>query len=238
MKQCVYNHKIELPSIILNQGIYKNYEYIILDLHTHPTAYICLTSNSLFCQKKYNDIPIICHGGLTYSNNHLNRVIKYSEKYKCDTVQKIHRDWIIGWDYAHLGDYCGFDLFFSTFSSAKKWTTEEITEECKYVINQLIELENEKFAKIIKKEYEEWTGYEGEPYITNDNEDEEELWDFVMCNIYINGKKIEEMEEENYNIWKEKFDRIDKTEIWELIYECNHPYDPFREHCDADFYGV
>ena len=235
MKQCRYNNRRGEPHIILNQGFYKNYEFIVLCLNSHPRAYICLTSNSLFYQKHYDDIDISVHGGLTFSENRLNKVLEYSEKYKTNVLSTIERDWIIGWDYTHLGDYCAYIPF---SSSDKKWTTEEITEECKYAINQLIELENEEFVKLIKKEYEEWTGYEGEPYITNDNEDEEELWDFVMCNIYINGKRIEEIEKKDYDIWKEKFDKINKTEIWELVDECNHPYDPFREHCDADFYGV
>ena len=41
-------------------------------------------------------------------------------------------DYWIGWDYAHLGDYCGWLNVFD--STGKKWTTEEILQEVKEVI--------------------------------------------------------------------------------------------------------
>lgn len=46
----------------------------------------------------------------------------------------------IGWDYSHAGDYSSYyenDIY---FQDEKKWTTEEIYEEVKSVIEQLEKL--------------------------------------------------------------------------------------------------
>lgn len=140
MKEMVYQIKRNHANIILDTGIYKNYEYIILNLGTHPCAYICIDLESKFFKKHYDKIPIEVHGGLTFSNNKLNNILEYFDKYKCDTLQAFKRDWIIGWDYAHYGDYSGYfpDL------RSKKWTTQEIKKDIEYAINQLIRLEGEK----------------------------------------------------------------------------------------------
>lgn len=39
MKEMIYKNERGKPSIILNQGFYKNYEYIVLSLHSHPCTY-------------------------------------------------------------------------------------------------------------------------------------------------------------------------------------------------------
>lgn len=102
---------------------YKSYEYFILDLGTHPTAYVKVPKNNKVFGKDYFDLDINVHGGLTYSSNEL-KFYKYSGKY----------NWFIGWDYAHYGD---FTLFYD-LEMDKKYTLEEIIEDCKSVINQLI----------------------------------------------------------------------------------------------------
>ena len=50
--------------------------------------------------------------------------------------------WFVGWDYAHYGDYIGFEekLPFNLRTGGKKWTTEEIFAEVKdacYQLNQV-----------------------------------------------------------------------------------------------------
>lgn len=47
--------------------------------------------------------------------------------------------WFIGWDYAHCTDYVG-SISFNNFGTAKKWTTLEIINECKMVIDQLAKI--------------------------------------------------------------------------------------------------
>ena len=61
----------------------------------------------------------------------------------CDNFVKYidKKGWFIGWDYAHFGDYidCGDAALNNMFPNDKKWTTEEIVEECKNVIDQIVE---------------------------------------------------------------------------------------------------
>ena len=107
---------------------YKGWTYSIITFGTHPCAYVDV-KDTMFDGKFYADIPIECHGGLTYSADYL----------------PITNDkgWFIGWDYAHWGD-----LFYSQYNIdmgvidivSKEWTIDEVEEECKNVIDQLIKL--------------------------------------------------------------------------------------------------
>ena len=124
------DRKIEL----LHKGNYKGYNYYILNLGTHPTAYIEIPKGNKLYGKDYNEIyemgyDIDVHGGLTYSDNELMLVKSES--------------WFIGWDYAHYDDYTPYDdeLQKGLFQNLKKWTTEEIMEECKRAIEQIDKLE-------------------------------------------------------------------------------------------------
>ena len=99
-------------------------------LSHHGHQYIEIPKEHFLFGKSYLDIEYIdVHGGLTYSSDSLiigeNSIIKNS--------------WFIGWDYAHLNDYCG--CFNSELNKlAKKWTTSEINEECKKVIDIIKEI--------------------------------------------------------------------------------------------------
>ena len=114
---------------------YKNYNYYVLNLGTHPTAYIEIPKENKLYRKSYDEIykigcDIDVHGGLTYSDNELMGVKS--------------ENWFIGWDYAHCGDYCGYEEYMpeSIRTYGKKWTTEEIIEECKNAIDQIIDFES------------------------------------------------------------------------------------------------
>lgn len=115
-------------------GTYKNFDYYVLNLHTHPTAYVDVTDSPLN-EVFYGDIDISCHGGFTYSASSLKTVDK--------------KGWFIGWDYAHYGDYIDYGnaALNNMFLNDKKWTTEEIVEECKNVINKIVA----KYCKETKK---------------------------------------------------------------------------------------
>lgn len=98
-------------------------------------------------------------------------------------------------------------------------------------------LNKETFAELIKKEYEEWCGFEGCGYL-RDEDDDEDLFEFVQCNVKIDKKfYIEELDDTSYNAWKRFFDKIDKDAIWDTVYDFNHPWSDW-DNCDADFYGV
>ena len=129
---------------ILANGKYKGYVYWILNLGTHPTAYVEVPRGHELWFNDYDECPVECpvecHYGLTYSENYLH---------DCN-----HGEWTIGWDYAHADDFTGYDLRFSALmpeceiemmkkrnETLKKWTTKEIFQEVKSVINQLKEME-------------------------------------------------------------------------------------------------
>ena len=128
MKDMNYIKKRQID--ILHKGKYKGYLFCIISLGTHPCAYVCLPKGHKYYQKSYDDIPIGCHYGLTFASDdfHFNPV------YQPDV-------WWIGWDYAHAGDYMGYDIIFDKslqLPEDKKWKTHEIFEEVKKVIEQLI----------------------------------------------------------------------------------------------------
>lgn len=111
----------------LLRGMYRGFEYRILDLGTHPTAYVKIPKGHPFYKKDYEKVDAIeVHGGLTYSRNYL-----YCEGTNLD-------GWWIGWDYAHYGDHTGYDGPEPLHPWIKKWTTEEILHDVKSVIDQCV----------------------------------------------------------------------------------------------------
>jgi hypothetical protein len=118
---------------VLHKGNFKGYLFCIMSLGTHPCAYIQLKESHKYYKSHYDGIPINCHGGLTFASTdfHFNPV------YNPDV-------WWIGWDYTHIGDYTGYNELFKisplSKDNDKRWTTEEIFEEIKNVIEQLIKI--------------------------------------------------------------------------------------------------
>ncbi len=97
---------------VLARGTYNGYEYRIISYFTHPCAYVKLHEN-----ESINNADIDCHCGITYE------------------LEEEQGHWI-GWDYVHIGDYCAQ----APELGGKQWTTAEILEEVKKVINQLKEV--------------------------------------------------------------------------------------------------
>lgn len=110
----------------LADGTYKGFPYYVLSMGTHPCAYVDVSALSKCGIDTYR---IDCHGGITYSNKHLATVDG--------------EGWFIGWDYAHYYDYSGMvpDCY---SENLKRWTTGEIVDECKNVIDQIVELRSHK----------------------------------------------------------------------------------------------
>lgn len=120
-------------TIMLDSGLCYNYKYYIMNLGTHPTAYVQIPFDHPYYGKNYDDIDIDVHGDLTYSLNELSFLPLHDG------------DWFIGWDYAHAYDYVGNISF---CENCKKWTTEEIREDVMKVCRQLKDIENkEKHSK-------------------------------------------------------------------------------------------
>lgn len=122
-------YKNEWRVEVLANGQYKGYNYWILSLGTHPTAYVEVPRGHPYWFKNYNDIPVCVHGGLSYSRNYLSDLNS--------------GEWTIGWDYMHFGDYVGYmsEIEKEFYGELKKWSRREIFDEVRSVINQLRELE-------------------------------------------------------------------------------------------------
>lgn len=122
MKKMVYGRAKKCE--VLYSGEYKGHKFAILNLWHHPTAYVENKMDIIdYDDFRLNDVRV--HGGFTYCDTGY-----WDEKSK-------ETSWL-GWDYAHFGDYCYGDTWFS-----KQWTTEEIYDEVKTAIDQLIAVENE-----------------------------------------------------------------------------------------------
>lgn len=118
-----HDHRIE--PVRIADGVYRKMPYYVLNLGTHPCAYVDTAPAGITTVNPYD---ISCHGGVTYTDNRLA------------TVEG--KGIFIGWDYAHCGDYDGYRgaMHEYAFGFAKKWTTEEIVAECKAVIDQIFEI--------------------------------------------------------------------------------------------------
>ena len=132
MKQMKYTKEFRL--YILDKGNYKGYDYAIVSFGTHPCSYVFLPKWNKFYGKDYQEINNyfedgLCHCGLTFSewDLHFNPLSN-----NC---------WVVGWDYSHCEDFNGSYIGESAFENWKKWTTEELIEEMKQVIDKLKESE-------------------------------------------------------------------------------------------------
>lgn len=140
-KRMNYAEKKFRSPLVLVHDWYMDYEYYILNLGTHPTAYVVLEKEDKLFNKPYMDLDWIeCHGGLTYSETYL------IEEYNCNKKHFyfVKDKWVLGWDYNHAGDYSGYVW---NDSHSKKWTTEEMVDHAQYVIDQIVEYNNEEWKK-------------------------------------------------------------------------------------------
>lgn len=125
MKEMVYRATRSNDAEILLAGKIKWHQFYIVSYGTHPCAYVRTDLSP-----ELNDV-ISVHGGIPFSRNE-----------RPEFAVKGH---YIGWDYMHAGDYIGefmLDLIpESELAEYKRYTTEEILEEVKSVIDQVVALE-------------------------------------------------------------------------------------------------
>lgn len=128
MKEIVYSGKRTIE--IIEEGEYKGVKYAILNLGTHPTAYV----ENIVGAKEWNDEildDIKVHGGFTYHG------IPYWQEEKIGVY--------IGWDYAHCDDFAGYYTEADgILYNYKKWTYAEILDEVYSVIDQLLKIKGER----------------------------------------------------------------------------------------------
>lgn len=133
MKEMEYKWPVpEQKYEILDEGYYKDYHYMIVSFFTYPCAYVELPKDHAYYDKDYDEIPIYCHWGLSYLRHYL---LKNCPDYRAG--------YWIGWDYGHAFDYASyFSEEEAVYINLRKWTTTEIIEEVKLVIEQLIAKED------------------------------------------------------------------------------------------------
>ena len=126
---------------ILYEDDYLGYHFLIVSYGTHPCAYIEIPKTHRWYKKNYTDEElenIECHGGLTYTDN-LSHVLGKEEA---------NGRWFIGWDYAHLEDFQGYYKYDGVWGESqwkpKKWTTQEIFNEVKKVIEQIVKMDEKE----------------------------------------------------------------------------------------------
>jgi hypothetical protein len=87
----------------------------------HLCGYVSLTSDNDFFGKDYDDIPVRCHGGLTYASEEGDK-------------------WVIGFDCAHYEDLQPFYTDQSIYGGTGTYKNMEfVTEECESICEQISE---------------------------------------------------------------------------------------------------
>ena len=104
---------------ILADGTFDGYEVRAISYGTHPCCYVKLDNGHKYHGKDMFDVNVDVHGGITFS-------------YETSGDGRWSDGWWIGWDYAHLGDYCYY-----LNDDGMMYTTEMLVEDIKDVVKQL-----------------------------------------------------------------------------------------------------
>ena len=134
-KEIVYNN-IKHFAVIVASGVYKNVQYVCLNLGIHPAAYVMCSQE--FLDKhvdEYNTIEgIHVHCGITYVGkaNELLGLEEYDSP-------------CFGWDYGHAGDWAGYMSEEENIAfNHTKYTTDMLIKDCQDAIDQYLQiLEND-----------------------------------------------------------------------------------------------
>ena len=134
-KEIVYNN-IKHFAVIVASGVYKNVQYVCLNLGIHPAAYVMCTQE--FLDKhvdKYKTIDgIHVHCGITYVGK-ANELLGLEE----------YNSPCFGWDYGHAGDWAGYMSEEENIEfNHTKYTTDMLIKDCQDAIDQYLQiLEND-----------------------------------------------------------------------------------------------
>jgi hypothetical protein len=87
----------------------------------HLCGYVTLTTDNDFFGKNYDNIPVSCHGGLTYASEEGS-------------------NWVIGFDCAHYEDLQPFYTDQSIYAGTGTYKNMEyVTDECESICEQIAE---------------------------------------------------------------------------------------------------
>lgn len=86
----------------------------------HLCGYVILTRDNDYFGMEYDEIPVDCHGGLTYASDE-------------------GPNWVIGFDCAHLGDLQPFYSEMEWYGVGVYRDMEFVTQECESICEQISE---------------------------------------------------------------------------------------------------
>jgi hypothetical protein len=131
--------------MVERHGTYRDYEWVIIfEQDGHRCGYVGIPEEHPFYEKSEEELPnISCHGGISITSHG-------NAGFSSD-------DWLIGFDCAHypldaidltsisryFGDKALDDIkcspsMFEYRTKGHAWTADEVEEECKSIINQII----------------------------------------------------------------------------------------------------
>lgn len=116
---------------VVRYDIHNGIEYAIISMGHHPCAYVLIGKDSkVYSKDLEDDWGDVVHGGITWCDNELEPI--------CD---KDCEKWVLGWDYAHYGDYTTMDTPFGEWGNdtGKKYTIKEIMEDIYSIIAKIKE---------------------------------------------------------------------------------------------------
>lgn len=133
-------YNTHVPCYVVKKGTYKNHLYVIYSNYgLSPTAYVFANEDDWWIDADYDELnrkyskgrkP---HGGFTFGSFASNKFF--------DLPNPDGESFLLGWDYAHLGDYQSDSLDSIRMTihgrNDKKWTIEEIESDCIKVIDTL-----------------------------------------------------------------------------------------------------
>ena len=100
--------------------------FLILRGAVSLCAYVGVPKDHPLWGMQYDDLPLQCHGGLTYSGEGGKGL---PEGF-----------WWYGWDYAHAGDFAILPRSARLGSGDKQWTVEEVYKDSLATIDQFKKL--------------------------------------------------------------------------------------------------
>ena len=112
----------DLMQVVYTQTI-DEYKFYICVTPFNPVCYVNVPESHPYYGKKYDDISIEVHGGLTFAGDR----------------PFLDKGYFIGWDYGHFPyDYIkSLEELLWEGSTGHKYTQDEIIEDAYMVINQL-----------------------------------------------------------------------------------------------------
>lgn len=134
--------RLDQPELLTFGTRYWGYDFIIINMGTHPTAYVRIPKNHPFFGLHYDEVNknIVCPD---CGKIHESEVFTFSDSstnfaHRVKDGELIPEGWWLGWDYAHLGDWQGYLTDEENIEKDnRKYSTEEIVRDCIDVIRFL-----------------------------------------------------------------------------------------------------